>query len=198
MRIKKILVSALLLMLVAALGTVGYLVMKRMYEAQLQEKDSMIADLETILSCYEDTGYVYRLAADVGSESECLSADLEAVAVPLSTITEQMIVTPDDVIGKYYLLDMSAGTILTTDMFEVYIIEDDMRYMDVVFDEIPIGLAVGDYIDVRISFPLGQDYIALSGKRVAQINGDTVKLIVDARDFYYYESAKTDIATYRS
>lgn len=198
MRVKKLMVTFFLLALVVALGVTGVLVIRKMYERKLEEKDAMIADMELILSCYEDTAYVYRLATDVDSESECLISDLESVAVPISTITDQMVIEPDAVVGKYYLLSFSAGTILTTDMFEEYIIEDDMRYMDVVFDEIPIGLAVGDYIDVRISFPLGQDYIALSGKRVAQINSSTVKLIVDSKDFYYYESMKTDLATYRS
>ena len=73
-----------------------------------------------------------------------------------------------------------------------------MRELDVVMDEIPVGLEEGDYVDVRISFPLGQDYIAISHKKALGITGNTVKLIVVEHDFYRYESMKTDMATYQS
>ena len=116
----------------------------------------------------------------------------------MDSCSENSVYAPEEVEGLYYLLDLKAGTILTTDMFIEYVLEDDMRFMDVVFDEIPIGLEPGDYIDVRVSFPLGQDYIAMTHKRVAEINDYAVKLIVNQEDFYRYESMKTDLATYKS
>ena len=83
-------------------------------------------------------------------------------------------------------------------MISDYKVTKNMRELDVVMDEIPVGLEEGDYVDVRISFPLGQDYIAMSHKKVLGITGNTVKLVVIEHDFYRYESMKTDMATYQS
>ena len=146
----------------------------------------------------EETSIVYRLSSDVKAGNACNDYELEAVEVLTEVCAKTNIYDLEDIIGRYYLLDLKVGTMLTSDMFVDYELTNDMRYMDVVFDEIPIGLEVGDYIDVRISFPLGQDYISLSHKQVAEINDSVVKLIVNQEDFYRYESMKTDLATYKS
>lgn len=157
-----------------------------------------VESLQQQVSTVEERVVIYRLAVDVKSGNECFDYEIEPIEVPISAVSENNIFLDTDVLGKYYKLNLQQGTWLVTDIFEDFKISNDMRKMDVVFDEIPIGLQRGDYIDVRISFPLGQDYIALSHKRVDEINGSTVKLIVEQRDFYMYESMKTDIATYQS
>ena len=40
-------------------------------------------------------------------------------------------------------------------------IEDSTREYDIVANILPIGLKEGDYIDFRIVYPLGEDYIVL-------------------------------------
>lgn len=164
----------------------------------LEEKNAEINLLNEELNKVEKTNIIYRLSSDVKAGNACNDYELEAVEVLEEVCVETNIYDKEMIKEKYYLLDLKAGTILTSDMFIDYNLTDDMRYMDVVFDEIPIGLETGDYIDVRISFPLGQDYIALSYKQVAKINASVVKLIVNQEDFYRYESMKTDLATYKS
>ena len=195
---RRVVVRAGIGVVVVMLAAAYALVIHTMSQKKMEEKEEYIAELEAVISEYEMTSAVYRLKTDVKSENECIETELELVELPVSLITEDMVQDEEDVLGLFYKLGFQAGTILTKDMMEEFVIEDDMRYMDVVLDEIPIGLEEGDYIDIRIAFPLGQDYIALSGKRVAQINGSTVKLIVDGKDFYYYESMKTDMAMYKS
>lgn len=191
---KKIIIIAMIILLTIA----GVLVMNKIYQNKLQEKDLSIAELEIELERIGDTTIVYRLASDVKGGNKCNEYDIEEVEVLVDSCPETTIYDRTEIIDKYYLLDLEAGTMLTSDMFVEYQLEDDMRYMDVIFDEIPIGLEVGDYIDVRISFPLGQDYIAMSHKQVAEIYESAVKLIVNQEDFYRYESMKTDLATFRS
>lgn len=191
---KKIIIVVLIIMLAVA----GVLVMNKIYQNKLEEKDLSIAELEMELERIGDTTVVYRLTSDVKSGNECKEYELEEVEVLADSCPETTIYEKSEIEGKYYLLDLKAGTMLTSDMFVEYELEDDMRYMDVIFDEIPIGLEIGDYIDVRISFPLGQDYIAMSHKQVAEIYESAVKLIVNQEDFYRYESMKTDLATFRS
>ncbi|WP_148401697.1 hypothetical protein [Clostridium sp. Marseille-P299] len=168
------------------------------YHTTLEEKNLEITSLKEQLNTVEETSIVYRLSSDVKAGNACNDYELEAVEVLTEVCAKTNIYDLEDIIGRYYLLDLKVGTMLTSDMFVDYELTNDMRYMDVVFDEIPIGLEVGDYIDVRISFPLGQDYISLSHKQVAEINDSVVKLIVNQEDFYRYESMKTDLATYKS
>lgn len=188
----------IIIAVIVLLTIIGILAMQKMYKQQLAVKDKEISNLETEIARMGEMTIVYRTVTDVKAGNECSEIELEAIEAPGLGMSENAVTDAEHIIGQYYKIDLKAGTQLTNDMFIDYELEDDMRYMDVVFDEIPIGLAAGDYIDVRISFPLGQDYIALSHKRVAEINGDTVKLIVGQRDFYCYESMKTDIATFPS
>jgi hypothetical protein len=176
----------------------GGLVMYKVFQDRLTQKNLEIATLQEKVDIIDEMTIVYRLTADVKSGNECYDYELEPIEVPISAVSDTNIISDTDIIGKHYKLNLKQGTWLVKELFEDFIVTKDMRKMDVVFDEIPIGLEAGDYIDVRISFPLGQDYIALSHKRVDEINGSTVKLIVEQRDFYMYESMKTDIATYRS
>lgn len=174
------------------------LVMQKIYRNTINEKDILINQLQTELDRIGEMETVYRLVTNVKAGNKCNDYELEIVNVPTDLYTENIISDSELILGQYYKLDLAAGTILTKEMFTQYDLTDDLRYMDVVFDEIPIGLEAGDFIDVRISFPLGQDYIALPYKQVAEINGSTVKLIVGQKDFYVYESMKTDIATFKS
>ncbi len=179
-------------------GVLGVVIMQRTYEKKIDKKDATIAQLQKELNRIGELTYVYRLATDAKAGNECNDYDLETVEVPVSICSDNSVYDTETITGRYYKFNAAAGTILSQDMFTDFKISNDMRLMDVVFDEIPIGLESGDYIDVRIAFPLGQDYIAMTHKRVAEINGSTVKLVVEQRDFYCYESMKTDIATYES
>ena len=65
-------------------------------------------------------------------------------------------------------IDMNANTVITPDLFT----QSDEKTDDTTREEeynmlvLPIGLVNGDYIDVRLSLPTGQDYIVLSKKKV--------------------------------
>ncbi len=194
--IKGRVVIAVVLLALVIVGT--FACSKYWFDGKLAEKDDEIASLENELALYADTVPVYRLAQDVKGGNACVDTDFELVDFPAKLFANTMLTNLDDIKDFQYKIDYPAGTIVLSEMYTDYSITDSMRYMDVVLDELPIGLEPGDYIDLRIAFPLGQDFIALSQKRVAEINGSTVKLIVDEKDFYYYESCKTDMATFKS
>ncbi|WP_433946688.1 hypothetical protein [Paenibacillus sp. SN-8-1] len=70
--------------------------------------------------------------------------------------------------------------------------DDTVREFDVVSSTLPIGLKVGDYIDYRLVYPLGEDYIVLSHKRVEELNGKTVKLHLSESEIHQYQAAIVD------
>lgn len=180
--------------LVVALGVTMFAFRTKSKKQQAQI-DLLNQEVEDLQNNMEE---VYVTAKDVKSGSTVELDSVTTTLLPSDSIPENAVTTEEDLTDKIYKIGLKAGSYITTDMISDYKIHKNMRELDVVMDEIPVGLEEGDYVDIRISFPLGQDYIAMSHKKVLSITGNTVKLIVIEHDFYRYESMKTDLATYQS
>lgn len=180
--------------LVVALGVTMFAFRTKSKKQQAQI-DSLNQEVEDLQNNMEE---VYVTSKDVKSGSTVELDSVTTTLLPSDSIPENVVTTEEELTDKIYKIGLKAGSYITTDMISDYKIHKNMRELDVVMDEIPVGLEEGDYVDIRISFPLGQDYIAMSHKKVLSITGNTVKLIVIEHDFYRYESMKTDLATYQS
>lgn len=99
---------------------------------------------------------------------------------------------------KYIRASMREGTVLTTDDILDTRMADSLRYYDVILDELPIGLIPGKYVDIRVRFPFGQDFIALSHKKIENLNGGILKLVMSEQDIYTYNSMLTDKVMYEA
>ena len=83
---------------------------------------------------------------------------------------------PDNVIvgdGKqlYYKINLNKGVILTEDMVQKNTkLTNDMRLHNFSYVELNNMISKGDYVDVRINFDDGSDYIVLSKKRVEGVS----------------------------
>lgn len=77
-------------------------------------------------------------------------------------------------------IDISANTAVTTDMLTLRenAINKDVRLEEYNMLKLPSTLENGDYIDVRIALPTGQDYIVISKKEVKRCSLTTVWLEV--------------------
>lgn len=65
-------------------------------------------------------------------------------------------------------VDMNKNTLITTDLISKSdnMVQDDVRKQEYNMIVLPMDLATGDYIDVRVMFPNGQDFIVVSKKEV--------------------------------
>ena len=65
-------------------------------------------------------------------------------------------------------VDMNANTVLTTNLISKSdnTVQDDVRRQEYNILMLPVDLATGDYVDVRLMLPSGQDYIVVSKKEV--------------------------------
>lgn len=94
-------------------------------------------------------------------------------------------------------IDVPAGTIVTKDM----IVESDdqitdtQRVQELNMLILPSQLVNGDYIDIRLSMPNGQDYIVLSKKKVLGTNSTSVWLKLDERDILVLNNAIVEAYT---
>lgn len=204
MRKKRVfIVLAVILLIALTAGAAAMFLYYRHLSGQMEgrledawlEADGLRQQLET----YE-TGLtsVWKLVNDVKGGTPVMDYDLELTSVPQESVPENAIQDVELLADKLYKTDLAANTCLTEDMILEEEVGIDHRELDVVMTEIPIGLEAGDYIDVRITFPLGQDCIAMTRKRVIAIYENVVKLIVNEEDIYAYESMKTDYGHYRA
>lgn len=194
-------ILAVLAFLVLAIGiTVGvifFIKTKEDYEVQLATYRGQVEALQSELNSVR-YGKAYQLAYDVKSGTIIEEADLVAVDIPEQFLYDEtsnktgFITNINDVVGQRYKTDLSTGTLMTPALVYPNDLTGDLRYLDVVLDELPIGLEVGKYIDVRIQFPFGQDFIAMNHKEIVDINANVLKLVVSQADIYVYESIQTD------
>ena len=65
-------------------------------------------------------------------------------------------------------VDMKKNTLITTDLLSKSdnMVQDDVRKQEYNMIVLPMDLSTGDYIDVRVMFPNGQDFIVVSKKEV--------------------------------
>lgn len=201
----KIILGAVGGLAVVAGITVGVLMLlksKESYELEIATRDGQIAALQGQLDEIGAITTTYQLAYDVKSGTIVSPEDLVEVDIPEQYTYDEnerktgYITDINMIVGNRYKTDLSSGTLITPALIYPNDLTGDLRYLDIVFDELPIGIEVGDYIDVRFQFPFGQDFIAMTHKEIVEINEHVLKLVVSQADLYVYESIKTDKAYY--
>lgn len=171
------------------------------FRQQIAERDDMIASLN---QQWQDLGPLVQglvLTKDVHGGQE-IRADNWQEFFTVVTYPEKLnlnVVTVADFAStKYIRAGLSVGSIITKDDILETRHEDSQRYYDIILDEYPVGLTPGKFIDIRVRFPFGQDFIALSHKEVKEINGTTIKLVLSEQEIYTYNSMLTDKVLYQA
>lgn len=189
----------IVLLIIAVLIIAGAF-LTTMYQLRASRKmKTEIFNLQQAINEYESSlTDVCIIVNDVKAGNYVQESDILITSVPQDAVPQNAVTDTEELEGKLYKTNLSANTYLTEDLIMDMNLTDDMRELDVVMTEVPIGLEVGDYIDVRIAFPLGQDFIAIPHKKVVAINGNVVKLVVEEVDFYANESMKADYGSYQA
>lgn len=138
----------------------------------------------------------YALNRDVKSGQE-ITADM------LSPINTYSNLIPQNYIDSTILSSVESGkkvvakvdlyknTILTasTVTTEENTVTKDVRTMEYNMLTLPINLTIGDYVDIRITFPDGQDFIVIAKKEIKNIQGNTVTFDMSEADIVMLNSA---------
>lgn len=132
----------------------------------------LLMQLLNIKKEQESYGTVYVLQTSVKSGSSVSGA--VSVKVPKEAVPQDAVkAISAEAVAK---LDLTAGTTLTeamiTDSEEVT--TDDIRMQEYNMIVLPTELQIGDYIDIRLQLPNGQDFIVISKKKVENANSDTI------------------------
>ena len=149
--------------------------------------------------------YAYRLKVAVQSGEEITPNKVEAVlvtekAVPLGAFpsktkmkdskgNENWVNSPFPS-GYKSKLNLNAGTILADSfVYEGEELTSDVRYAEYNMLILPTTVAEGDYIDIRLTLPNGQDLIVVSKKEVKTMLGNTIGLELTEGEILMLESA---------
>ena len=148
--------------------------------------------------------YAYRLKAGINVESgdEITSDMVESVEIPVQTVATDFIPakrqdTNGNLIdipftpGYKSKIDLVEGTILTLSMLndETSEVNPSLRLVEYNMITIPTTLEPGDYVDIRLKLPNGQDLIVISKKEIVSIYGQTVGMNLTEEEILILNSA---------
>ena len=88
--------------------------------------------------------------------------------------------------------NIAANVPLTDSMLTTEIIDADIRSQEINTVVMPSDLDEGDYVDIRIMYPNGTDYIVLAQKQVEKISGQTMWLNLAEDERLLLNSAMVD------
>ncbi|MEK3866894.1 SAF domain-containing protein [Paenibacillus sp. FSL H7-0716] len=120
--------------------------------------------------------------------------DLKAVPMPVSLVPPGVITDRESIIGKNAKIELAPGMpLLSSLLYEGQPIPRDLRIQEFQVIQLPSNLKPHQYIDVRIGFPTGEDFVLLSKKQVKEFSGITVVwLEVNEMDILRTSSAIID------
>ena len=138
----------------------------------------------------------YALNRDVKSGQEITADMLSPIntysnLIPQNYIDSTILTSVES--GKKVVakVDLYKNTILTasTVTTEENTVTKDVRTMEYNMLTLPINLTIGDYGDIRITFPDGQDFIVIAKKEIKNIQGNTVTFDMSEADIVMLNSA---------
>lgn len=109
-------------------------------------------------------------------QGEIITADMvSTVNIHKRTVPKGALGTAD-IVGGVAKFNIPASIPITSSMIAEEILSADIREQEINTVLMPSDLVSGDYVDIRIMYPNGTDYIVLAQKQVGTISGDTMWL----------------------
>jgi hypothetical protein len=173
-----------LALLLLALALVFYFQIKQAsFEEQLQsEYETKIKEWESREQAARTT--VLTASRSIPAGTTLQAGDVKAVEASTSLASSGSLKEPNAAIGKITKIDLQPNTPLVASMlFEDKPIPRDLRLQEFNVIQLPTTLQKGQFVDVRINFPTGEDFIVLSKKKVRELSGTIV----------WYEMNETEI-----
>lgn len=197
---KKFLVVLSVILAIAGIGGTGYFFYQ--YSKTKGEKEVLVqqnAQLQSNIDAIGPVTTAYTVAAEVKCGNVIQDSDFVEVTMPVSSITDNTILDKTSIVGMLYKIDITPGTTITSDMVMSNEFDETIYQQDMAFDYLPLGLKVGDYVDIRMTFPYGETFIVLTHKRIEQLVQETsvVKMYLTPAQQAIWTSALRDSALYK-
>lgn len=178
-------------------GVGGYFGYNHMQEKEIRLINQYEEELSVLEKTAAQSEIAYALKTDIEKGTVITEDMLNRVYVPTYAISEDVVEPPDLTLkgdGTLFAkTDLKANTVLVESMFySNENISNDAREAEYSFIELPSNVAAEKYVDIRIQFPTGDEYVVLSKKRVNNIAGMTVWMNVEESEILTISSAIVD------
>ena len=151
-----------------------------------EKKNQEIEDLKVKSAVTK--GYVFTdnlLEGDVITASDLLLVDIKGESAPIDSFSGDKW----SIVGRRVRINAEAKTIVTESMLMDEVDKDPTiseRLQEFNMLLLPSDLVEGDYVDIRITMPDGENYIVVSGKEVKKlgtaIESNTIFLQLDEEE----------------
>lgn len=196
---KKILLILLILVLVGA-GAGGTLYFYNQNKNQIEQNQQLVAQNTSIQQQLDAIGAmttVYEVSKKCYSGKVINESDLIEVSVPVSSLGSASITDKTQIVGRYWRIDINPGTQISLDMLMEETEDGIMKFSkELTFTSLPVTTKVGDYVDLRIIIPNGEEYIVLNHKRIERLYEQTITIFVSEEENTILHSAIADQAQY--
>lgn len=202
---KKVLLALFIILLMAGCGVLGFMTInyQKSYKQVKGEKQVLVeqnAQLQNAIDAIGPMATVYTVSAEMFTGKKIVDTDLAEMTVPVSSIEDgETILDSTEILGKYWKIDIKPGTTITKSLIMDSELKDIVYERDMSFESLPLGIEVGDYIDIKIVLPYGQSFYVMTHKRIEQLVIDTftIKLYLTATEMEIWESAIRDYSLYK-
>ena len=108
-------------------------------------------------------------------QGEVITDDMVTIAknINKNTIPNGAKKSKNEVVGSVAKYNIAANVPVLDTMLSTEIVSADIRSQEINTVLMPTDLNVGDYVDIRIMFPNGTDYVVLAQKKIENIIGTT-------------------------
>lgn len=210
--LKKILigVGAVMLVVIGALGM--FLVTNHAHKKEVETLTAQISTLNGRLDAIGPMVTCYTVKAEVKPGIQLTQEMLQPMDVPQSCTNDDFCLNIDDIIGAAIYTDedgktlpaqgyytkttIHEGTPITKSLLMAEPLKNSSREIDINVTHWPVGLTVGDYVDIRIAYPRGEEFLVLTHKRVNEINNQTLKVTMDENEMAVWNSALAEFYIY--
>ena len=163
-----------------------------MYKKTAATYTTEIATLEETIAGYGSKMDCWTVSTAVKQGDPITMDNLTTMTIYSSLLTDQYVLEPERIVGKYFKIAVNPGTPVFYGSVMEENIDDTARDRDIMLDRMTVGMKVGDYIDIRMTMPYGDDYVVLSHKRIVDINDSTIKLYLSELEWNTYLGALVD------
>lgn len=185
-------IGASIMLIISSVG--GYFFYTKMQEREIKLRDKYSAEIKEMNKTVAQNEKGWALKEDVKRGDVITQDMIEQVTLPEAAKSEDTIEAVSlSSTDRYARADMKANTVLVeTMLYEDEYLSDDIREGEYAFIELPTKLKNDDYVDIRIQFPNGDDFIFLSKKKVKEVNGLTMWMNMNEGEQLTMSSAIVD------
>ncbi|WP_214629704.1 SAF domain-containing protein [Paenibacillus agaridevorans] len=193
---KALVIGAITVSLALLIGAALYMLMQHTDQQQKQQqmKEEYERQIQQLINEeQQNSRNVWMTAKTIPAGVTIKADDLESVPMPVSLVPPGVITDRESIVGKNSKIGLAPGTpLLSSLLYEGQPIPKDLRVQEFQVIQLPSNLRPNQYIDVRIGFPTGEDFVLLSKKKVQELSGTVVWLELNEMDILQTSSAIID------